>query len=410
MEIILLTGIYPASMDAEVFLMTTACFFFFLVIFFSIRQLVSERQKRSVDHPIEEADGQHNRQIEEISRELCTPLTLIDGVEEQIRSYAGGAGDPELERYADVLRKNVKEANRLIGEMRSLREESLEAAPKEARETSVPEPMDTYNIKEEGRIGAPEDRPLVLVVDKRKDMSWLVSEILSPEYRVEGASDRDEALEFMARYTPVLIISDWIEAGPDGQDLLSQIKANKYTRHIPIVIVSALASSVEQAEALDRGADAYLPRPFPSRLLRSVVNRLITSRSELKRYFYSPESAYRSADGLLLHQEDKEFLDTVTSIVKEHIGQEGLGPELIAEAMHINTRILYRRFKRISSMTPSDFIKDYRLSHAAQLLVNTNLSVQEIVYQVGISNKSYFYREFARKYNRTPRAYRLQES
>ena len=48
-------------------------------------------------------------------------------------------------------------------------------------------------------------------------------------------------------------------------------------------------------------------------------------------------------------------------------------------------------------MTPSDFIKDYRLNYAAQLLVNTNMSVQEIIYNVGISNKSYFYREFARK-------------
>ena len=136
----------------------------------------------------------------------------------------------------------------------------------------------------------------------------------------------------------------------------------------------------------------------------------MTNQRELKEYFYSPESAYQYTEWQLLHQEDKEFLDTVTSIIKENVSKEGLGPELVADALNINTRILYRRFKKISTMTPSDFIKDYRLNYAAQLLVNTNMSVQEIIYNVGISNKSYFYREFARKYNMTPKEYRTKEA
>jgi len=60
-------------------------------------------------------------------------------------------------------------------------------------------------------------------------------------------------------------------------------------------------------------------------------------------------------------------------------------------------------------LTPSDFIKDYRMMHAARLLVTTNLSVQEIIYQVGISNKSYFYREFSAKYGVTPGEYRRMQ-
>ena len=46
------------------------------------------------------------------------------------------------------------------------------------------------------------------------------------------------------------------------------------------------------------------------------------------------------------------------------------------------------------------------MTYAAQLLVTTNLNVQEIIYKVGISNKSYFYREFAARYNQTPMEYR----
>ena len=73
----------------------------------------------------------------------------------------------------------------------------------------------------------------------------------------------------------------------------------------------------------------------------------MTNQRELKEYFYSPESAYQYTEGQLLHQEDKEFLDAVTAIIKENVSKEGLGPELVADALNINTRILYRRFKKI---------------------------------------------------------------
>jgi len=53
-----------------------------------------------------------------------------------------------------------------------------------------------------------------------------------------------------------------------------------------------------------------------------------------------------------------------------------------------------------------DFIKDYRFLTAERLLVSTNLSVQEIMYKSGMSNKSYFYREFVKRNKVTPKEFR----
>lgn len=271
--------------------------------------------------------------------------------------------------------------------------------------TDIQEPQISHTAQKET-----EDKPMILVIDDHKDIVWLITETLSSEYQVQEAYNAEKALEFLKQYTPSLIITDIMMPNMDGLELISLIKENKYTRHIPLIIISAKISDQEQAAGLNIGADAYLTKPFSPTVLLSVVNRLMTNQRELKEYFYSPESAYQYTEGQLLHQEDKEFLDTVTSIIKENVSKEGLGPELVADALNINTRILYRRFKKISTMTPSDFIKDYRLNYAAQLLVNTNMSVQEIIYNVGISNKSYFYREFARKYNMTPKEYRTKEA
>lgn len=277
--------------------------------------------------------------------------------------------------------------------------------------TASPSDMNTtIHIREAATSTTEEPEPTILVIDDHKDIVWLISETLSTSYRIKEAYNAEEALDLLQRQTPALIITDIMMPNMDGLELISRIKDNKYTRHIPLIIISAKISDKEQATGLNIGADAYLTKPFSPMVLRSVVNRLMTNQKELKDYFYSPESAYQYTDGQLLHQEDKDFLDEVTAIVKENIGKEGLGPEFIADALHINTRILYRRFKKISSSTPSDFIKDYRLTYAAQLLVNTNMNVQEIIYNVGISNKSYFYREFARKYNMTPKEYRSKSN
>ena len=293
----------------------------------------------------------------------------------------------------------------LEAEEESVEEETLEKSGQTAVSTVVQPSASPVT----GEAAVKTDKPVILVVDDNRDIVWLIKETLSSEYTVLEAFRAEEALTLMDRQSPDLIITDIMMPSMDGFEFISRLKADKFTRHIPLIIVSAKVSDREQAEGLDLGADAYLTKPFSAVVLHSVVNRLMATKKELKDYYYSPESAYEQSGGQLIHQEDKEFMDSVTAIIRDNLTQEALRPEFIADKLGMNSRALYRRFKKISPLTPTDFIKDYRLTHAAQLLVTTNLSVQEIIYQVGISNKSYFYREFSQKYQMTPRQYRQRE-
>ncbi|WP_369525985.1 response regulator, partial [Parabacteroides goldsteinii] len=221
----------------------------------------------------------------------------------------------------------------------------LEAEEEEAEpENEEPEtvPVLSSPIDETGLPGivSPENKPCVLVVDDHKDIVWLIKESLSEAYTIVEAYGVEEAIRLMEKQTPALIITDIMMPEIDGMELISRVKSDKFTRHIPLIVVSARISEHDQAEGLDLGADAYLTKPFSAVVLRSVVNRLMTSKKELKDYYYSPESAYEQSGGQLIHQEDKEFMDAVTAIIRENLDKETLRLELIAEKMGMNTRSL----------------------------------------------------------------------
>ena len=251
------------------------------------------------------------------------------------------------------------------------------------------------------------NKPLILVVEDDAPVRSLITTTLrAHDYRFLSAANGESAILEASSHNPDIMLLDLGLPDLDGVEVIHRVRT---WSNLPIIVISARSEDTDKIEALDAGADDYLTKPFSSVVLHSVVNRLMANKKELKDYYYSPESAYEQSGGQLIHQEDKEFMDSVTAIIKENLAQDILRPELIADKLGTNTRALYRRFKKISPLTPSDFIKDYRMKHAAQLLVTTNLSVQEIIYQVGISNKSYFYREFSAKYGVTPGQYRQMQ-
>ncbi|MDD3079721.1 MAG: response regulator [Paludibacter sp.] len=249
-------------------------------------------------------------------------------------------------------------------------------------------------------------KDLVLIVDDNPDIVELVRDILSINYLVKGVYSAAEALVFLKVETPALIVTDIMMPEIDGLSFVKMVREDKYNKQIPIIALTAKVSERDQVEGYDTGVDAYLTKPFSSDVLLSIVNRFLINKENIKEYYDTVESSFEYTQGKLVHQNDKEFIETLIKMINENISNTKLGPELIAEKMKISSRSLYRQLKKILSISPSDFIKDYKLSYASRLLITTNLSIKEIIYKVGVSNKSYFYREFAKKYNMSPKQYK----
>lgn len=106
--------------------------------------------------------------------------------------------------------------------------------------------------------------------------------------------------------------------------------------------------------------------------------------------------------------EQAEFIRRVLQVIERNIGREDLGSTFIADQLAMSPRQFYRKFKEISGMPPGDLIKNYRIEKAARLLMEGELSIQECITDIGIISRSYFYKEFTRKYGMTPKDFREQ--
>ncbi|MGC1215729.1 MAG: SpoIIE family protein phosphatase, partial [Micromonospora sp.] len=111
----------------------------------------------------------------------------------------------------------------------------------------------------------------ILVADDNADLREHVSRLLAPSYEVITVPDGVEALR-LAVDTPFdLVLTDVMMPRLDGYGLVTALRANPRTRHVPIVLLSARAGSAEAVAGLAVGADDYLTKPFSSQELIARV-------------------------------------------------------------------------------------------------------------------------------------------
>jgi diguanylate cyclase (GGDEF)-like protein len=110
----------------------------------------------------------------------------------------------------------------------------------------------------------PEDNPLrVLVVDDSPLDRKIVNASLGREgHSVEMAADGREGLRIALRWSPHIIISDWMMPEMDGLELCRALRSSSQTSNVYVMMLTSNDQSDDLVTALDAGADDYIPKPI----------------------------------------------------------------------------------------------------------------------------------------------------
>ncbi|MCP4720154.1 MAG: response regulator [Desulfobacteraceae bacterium] len=133
----------------------------------------------------------------------------------------------------------------------------------------------------------------ILIVDDTPENLTVLRQILNEQgYRVRPALSGEIALKTIQADLPDLILLDIVMPGMDGYEVCTKLKADKATRDIPVIFISALKEIEDKMRSFSKGGVDYISKPFQAEevlarvkthlTLYSLLNRLETQNIELK--------------------------------------------------------------------------------------------------------------------------------
>lgn len=255
---------------------------------------------------------------------------------------------------------------------------------------------------------APQDetKKTVLLLEDREEIVWLISALLSDEYDVRPVRSVQLAFDEMHTSAPALFLVD-MQMYTDAESTFMKYVAKNRSLLSKTAFIPMLTWKVSTAmqRELIQWADSYLVLPYDIPFLKETIQKVIYGKREAKQVYLEELEGWTNSI-VCTTTEQADFVRKFLQVVERNLDREDLGSTFIAEQMLMSSRQFCRKLKEISGMTPSDLIKDYRMEKAARLLQNRDLSIQDVISDVGISSRAYFYKEFTRKFGVTPKVYR----
>lgn len=251
-----------------------------------------------------------------------------------------------------------------------------------------------------GHLHHQDEKPMLLVVEDNDDVVQFLMTILAVDYDVIVAPNGEDGVNKAVEYIPDIILSDIMMPVLDGIGMLDKVKNDFRTSHIPVVLLTAKADIISRLEGLARGADAFISKPFEKDELIVQLRSLIIQRKKL-------QERYAGIGHLLLPEEkdfhfEDSFIKRIREIMLVNLGDENFDIHRLCHEMTMSRTQLYRKFRSLTNMTVTEYLRSLRLHRAKDLLNEAGITVAETAYRTGFKNVSHFSRVFKNEFGISP--------
>jgi CheY-like chemotaxis protein/AraC-like DNA-binding protein len=289
-------------------------------------------------------------------------------------------------------------------------EEEIKEDAQSAKIIHTPSPIDYLHSMDEEKMPKVKSKKKyrILIVEDEKDIRQYLKEELSDIYPVFEAVNGKEALDFILKEKPDLVVSDVMMPEMDGITLTKKLKSNINVNHIPVILLTAKTTDEDKAEGFDTGADAYISKPFNIDLLKKVIDNILENRERLKQRAVNSSENKSLIEPIVLRSSDQLLYEKIIKIINDNITDPDLNVEFLANGVGMSRVHMHRKLKELTNQSARDFIRTFRLKQAANLLSNQKLTISEVAYAVGFSNLSHFSNSFREFYGVSPKEFQQQ--
>ena len=273
-------------------------------------------------------------------------------------------------------------------------------------------------------------RPLLLIVEDNTEIRQYIEESLHEDYRIIQACNGKEGMEQAFSKVPDIIVSDIMMPEMDGIEMMKILKNDIRTSHIPIILLTAKTSPLDQEEGYDSGADSYLMKPFSAKLLQSRIRNILSGRRRLAEYILqhnmplggnaglaaisgtgagmagngqqSQEEAELAASIPALSPLDKKFMEKLNRLIEENMTTVDIDIAFMTDKMAMSHSSFYRKVKALTGLSANEYIRKMKLQRSMVLLQEGESNVTEVAMLTGFNNIGYFRKCFKKEYGISP--------
>lgn len=241
----------------------------------------------------------------------------------------------------------------------------------------------------------------ILIVDDEKETLQILQEYLCHGYKVITASNGKEGWDMVLQHLPDLVVTDMMMPEMNGAELLKLIKEGGRTRHIPVIMFTAKDTEEDKMEAFQQGADAYVSKPVSLKFLNLRIKNLLEQSVKIS------EMVPSRTDGTEIHhsKEDKNFILKCRELMEKNLSSTQFDVMFMASELGMSHSTLYRRINKVTGMSAKNFINEYRLYRACQMIRQGETNVATISEKCGFADYQTFSRTFKQKFGLSPKQY-----
>lgn len=250
-----------------------------------------------------------------------------------------------------------------------------------------------------------DERQKILVVDDDTEIAHYLSTLLAPYYNVICRFDADSAVKAAYNENPDVILSDVIMPGKDGYQMCREMKNDSQLCHIPVILVTAKATTENQVEGLNCGADAYVTKPFEPSYLLALIQSQLKNRENIRKMLSSNTNTDNLDESSLLPQ-DNAFMTKLFEVMETELSNSELDVSKITVILGVSRTKFYYKIKGLTGENPGVFFKTYKLNRAAELISDGKYTVSEVSDITGFSTLSHFSKSFKKQFGVSPSEYK----
>ncbi|MCB9317448.1 MAG: helix-turn-helix domain-containing protein [Lewinellaceae bacterium] len=261
----------------------------------------------------------------------------------------------------------------------------------------------TPNLTNEKAPDNEEDQPNLLIIEDNADVLHYLRVCVEDAYRIQTAANGQQGIDLALETVPDIIICDVMMPLKDGFEVVSTLKNDERTSHIPIILLTARADLESRIEGIERGADAYLAKPFDKTQLLVQLRKLLELRRKLQARYAAgiPANGGQPNASREIYLEDV-FIQKAQAALEVHMQDENFDVPGLCKAMNMSRTQLHRKMKALTGKSATHFIRSVRLHKARQLLLTTDMTVSEAAFEVGFRHLQHFSTSFAEEFGQPP--------